>query len=60
MSRLLNKRLASVFADPQKRSWYNLFIHMDSDKTGMIQYEELLQLVRQDMGITPKQVMQHP
>ena len=49
MSRLLNATLAKVFADPQKRSWYNLFIFMDSDKTGMIQYEELLQLIRQDM-----------
>lgn len=55
LSRLLNRTLAKVFADPQKRSWYNLFIHMDSDKTGMIQYEELLQLIRNDMRVPPKQ-----
>ena len=34
MSRVLNSTLARVFADPQRRSWYNLFTYLDKDRTG--------------------------
>ena len=34
MSRVLNETLVRVFADPQRRSWYNLFTYLDKDRTG--------------------------
>ena len=55
LSRLLNATLVKLFADPQKRSWYNLFMHMDTQRTGMIKYAELLHLIRHEMRIPKAQ-----
>ena len=55
-SRLLNRTLSHVFADPQKRSWYNLFLHLDSDRTGMITYKELYKCVRSELRLSKREL----
>lgn len=56
LSGILNKKMALVFADPQKRSWYNLFLHLDTDRTGLIQYAELVEFIRNELRVPPTEV----
>ena len=41
LSKLLNKAMVPIFADPAARCWYKLFQHMDNNKTGNITLDEL-------------------
>lgn len=52
MSRFLNKMMSRVFADPSKRSWFNLFCAMDEDRTGRIMYSELHAYVRKRLELS--------
>ena len=45
LSRLLNEKL-SIFPDPNARSWYKLFRHIDDDGSGRVSYAELVDLLR--------------
>lgn len=48
---LLNHRMAEIFLDPQARSWYKLFVHMDDDSSGKINYHELEDMVRNELKV---------
>lgn len=52
-SKILNEKLAAVFADPSKRNWYSLFLHLDQDRTGMITYTELHKFIRAELRMPP-------
>ena len=52
MSRFLNRMMSRVFADPSKRSWFNLFCAMDDDRTGRITYNELHAYVRKRLELS--------
>jgi Ca2+-binding EF-hand superfamily protein len=51
VSTLLNQRMADVFQDPQARSWYKLFIHMDDDGSGKINFHELEDMIRNELRV---------
>jgi Ca2+-binding EF-hand superfamily protein len=48
---LLNQRMVEIFTDPQARSWYKLFVHMDDDLSGKINYHELEDMVRNELKV---------
>lgn len=48
-SKILNEKLAAVFADPSKRNWYSLFLHLDKDRSGIITYRELHKFIRSEL-----------
>ena len=56
VSRYLNASLVKVFAEPLKRSWYNLFLSLDSDRTGKVTYDELAGFVRKRMKLTQQEL----
>lgn len=49
---MLNERMIQVFHDPQARSWYKLFVHMDDDMSGKINYHELEDMVRNELKVS--------
>ena len=49
LSRLLNEKL-SIFPDPNARSWYKLFRHIDDDGSGRVSYAELVDLLRNELN----------
>lgn len=56
ISIMLNQRMKELIADPQARSWYKLFIHMDGDGSGKIDYYELLCMVRGELKLPPSRL----
>jgi len=48
---LLNQRMVEIFIDPRARSWYKLFVHMDDDLSGKINYHELEDMVRNELKV---------
>merc|ERR1712232_839056 len=49
---ILNERMIELFQDPQARSWYKLFVHMDDDLSGKINYHELEDMVRNELKVS--------
>ena len=41
-----------VFADPTKRSWFNLFCVMNYDRSGKVTYVELAKFLRKNIHIS--------
>ena len=52
LAQLINRTLAQLYEDPQKRSWFKLFKHMDDDGSGRITYAELSAMLRSDLGLS--------
>ena len=52
ISQLLNRALVKVFADPIKRSWFNLFCVMNYDRSGKVTYVELAKFLRKNIHIS--------
>ena len=50
------KRIWELEPDPNKRSWYRLFKHMDDDGSGRITFPELVDMVRTELRLKPMQV----
>jgi len=48
---MLNTRMKEIFLDPQARSWYKLFNHMDDDCSGKIDYHELTDMIRNELRV---------
>ena len=60
VSEVLNRRLAEMSSHSRsKRSWFQLFNHMDADGTGRITYSEFEGAVRRDMQISAKEITTH-
>ena len=58
LAETLNRRLAEM-QDPNsrsKRSWFQLFNHMDGDGTGRITYSEFEGVVRKELQFSPKEL----
>ena len=58
LAETLNRRLAEM-QDPNarsKRSWFQLFNHMDGDGTGRITYSEFEGGVRKELQFRPKEL----
>jgi Ca2+-binding EF-hand superfamily protein len=53
---LLNQRMVDIFPDPQARSWYKLFVHMDDDLSGKINFHELEDMVRNELKLLPSKL----
>jgi len=53
VSTLLNERMIDIFQDPQARSWYKLFVHMDDDCSGKINFHELEDMIRNELKLPP-------
>lgn len=51
VSVMLNQRMCEIIQDPQGRSWYKLFVHMDDDLSGKINYHELEDMIRGELKI---------
>jgi len=49
---LFHKRMQQVIEDPQARGWYKMFVHLDSDGSGNINYWELEDFVRNELKLT--------
>merc|ERR1712232_88482 len=49
---LLNQRMVDIIPDPQARSWYKLFIHMDDDLSGKITFHELEDMIRNELRVS--------
>lgn len=47
----LNQRMVEIFLDPQARSWYKLFVHMDDDLSGKINFHELQDMIRNELKV---------
>ena len=54
LSKLLNKKLSTVFENPADRNAYTLFKLMDEDNSGRISYLELESMVRHQMDLSPE------
>ena len=55
LSQLINRTLEQLYEDPQKRSWFKLFKHMDDDGSGRITYPEFAAMIR-ELGLTTQQL----
>ena len=54
LSKLLNKKLTTVFENPADRNAYTLFMLMDDDNSGRISYLELESMIRHQMDLSPE------
>jgi len=52
VSVMLNQRMISIFLDPQARSWYKLFVHMDDDCSGKVNFHELEDMIRNELKVS--------
>mmetsp|Transcript_14981 Transcript_14981/g.43186 ORF Transcript_14981/g.43186 Transcript_14981/m.43186 type:complete len:269 (-) Transcript_14981:389-1195(-) len=52
LSETMNKRLIELYVDPRERCWYKFFIHMDDDCSGKVNFEELVDMVRNELRIS--------
>lgn len=50
ISELINAKL-TIFPDPQTRTWYMLFKHIDDDATGRISHHEFVGFVREELEL---------
>ena len=50
------QKMAELEPDPNKRSWYRLFRHMDDDGSGRINFHELVDMVRTELYLKPKEM----
>ena len=50
MAERLNAKL-EMFPDPQARSWYKMFKHIDEDASGRISYHEFMLMVRRKLRL---------
>ena len=55
LAETLSRRLAEM-GGLSKRSWYQLFNHMDGDSTGRITYTEFAGVVREELQVSPKEL----
>jgi Ca2+-binding EF-hand superfamily protein len=53
---MLNHRMCEIILDPQARSWYKLFVHMDDDLSGKINFHELEDMVRNELKISKERL----
>lgn len=51
VSIMLNQHMVDIFFDPRDRSWYKLFVHMDDDLSGKINFTELEDMIRNELKI---------
>jgi len=51
MSLMLNNRMVELIEDPLARSWYKLFNHMDDDGSGLIDFHELEDMIRNELKV---------
>lgn len=56
LSVLLNHSMIDIFIDPQARNWYKLFVHMDDDCSGKVNYLELEDMVRNELKVPPSKL----
>jgi len=56
ISEMLNRRMIELFVDPAQRNWYKVFVHMDDDNSGKINYEELVDMVRNELKVQLNQL----
>merc|ERR1719375_366586 len=49
---LLNQRMIDLFVDPQARSWYKIFCHMDDDGSGKVNYYEFEDMIRNELKVS--------
>ena len=54
----MNEALARMIVDRTKRAWIKLFHHADGDGSGLIDFAELLGIVRNDLNMTTAQLSQ--
>ena len=52
LSMLLHEAMAEMEPDPNKRTWYTLFKHMDDDGSGKITFHEFEDMVRNEVRLT--------
>jgi Ca2+-binding EF-hand superfamily protein len=52
IAEMLNRRMVEVFMDPQARSWYKLFCHMDDDGSGKVDFYELEDMIRNELKVS--------
>ena len=52
------QRMAELEPDANKRGWYNLFKHMDDDGSGKITFPELVDMVRTELRLKPKEMLE--
>jgi Ca2+-binding EF-hand superfamily protein len=53
LSQRLSTKLTELIPDRRERSWFKLFKHMDDDSSGLIGYDELAGMVREELLLTP-------
>jgi len=56
VAELLNRRMIELFIDPAERNWYRFFVHMDDDCSGKVNYEELVDMIRNELKVTVNQL----
>lgn len=56
LSTRLNLQIARIEPVPTKQSWFRIFKLMDNDGSGKITFTELLETVRGELEVTPKQM----
>jgi Ca2+-binding EF-hand superfamily protein len=52
VAEMLNQRMAEIIMEPAGRSWYKLFVHMDDDSSGKIDYHELEDMIRNELRLS--------
>jgi len=53
---MLNQRMIEIFIDPQARSWYKLFCHMDDDLSGKVSFNEFEDMIRNELHVSKEKV----
>lgn len=56
IAEMLNRRMIELFIDPAERNWYKFFVHMDDDCSGKVNYEELVDMIRNELRIGTSQL----
>lgn len=56
VAEMLNRRMIDLFIDPAERNWYKFFIHMDDDCSGKVNYEELVDMIRNELKVGTAQL----
>jgi Ca2+-binding EF-hand superfamily protein len=49
----LNERMAYLQPDPNSRSWFLLFKHIDDNESGLISFDELVDMIRNELKMGP-------
>jgi len=56
IAEMLNRRMIELFIDPAERNWYKFFVHMDDDCSGKVNYEELVDMIRNELRVGTSQL----